>query len=158
MANWVPTIGPQEEAYASGADVLLFGGEPGGGKSQLGLGLAFTQHKRSLILRRQYTDLSGLIDDALKINGSRDGFNGSPPPRLTIGEGHFIDFAGCARIGDEHNWMGKPHDLIVPDESAQFAETQVRFLMGWLRHEDPKQRTRVLMPTKIGRASCRERV
>jgi hypothetical protein len=55
--RWVPTIGPQCDAYFSAADVLLFGGEPGGGKSQLGLGLAFNEHKRTLILRRQYTDL-----------------------------------------------------------------------------------------------------
>ena len=147
LERWMPTVGPQADAYSSQADVLLFGGEPGGGKSQLGLGLAFSQHKRSLILRRQYTDLSGLIDDAIKINGTRDGFNGSPPPRLTISDGQFIDFGACARVGDEHHWMGKAHDLIVPDESTQFAEQQIRFLMGWLRHEDPRQRTRVLLPT-----------
>jgi hypothetical protein len=147
MDRWIPTVGPQAEAYSSTADVLLFGGEPGGGKSHLALGLAFTQHKRSLILRRQYTDLTGLIDDAIKIHGSRNGFNGSPPPRLTINPEHFIDFGACARIGDEHHWMGRPHDLIVPDEATQFAEMQLRFLMGWLRHEDPKQRVRVLMPT-----------
>lgn len=147
LERWVPTVGPQSDAYKSAADVLLFGGEPGGGKSNLALGLAFTQHKRSLILRRQYTDLGGLIDDAIKINGTRDGFNGSPPPRLTIGEGHFIDFGACARVGDEQHWMGKAHDLLVPDEGTQFIESQIKFLMGWVRHEDPKQRTRVLIPT-----------
>lgn len=126
---------------------MLFGGEPGGGKSSLGLGLAFTQHQRSLILRRQYTDLSGLIDDAIKINGTREGYNGQPPPRLTLGPDRFIDFGGCARVGDEMHWMGKAHDLIVPDEGAQFAWQQLRFLMGWLRHENPKQRTRVVIPT-----------
>lgn len=145
--KWVPTVGPQAEAYHSKADVLLFGGEPGGGKSQLGLGLAFNEHKRTLILRRQYTDLGGLIDDAIKIHGTREGFNGQPPPRLTLGPGHFIDFGACARVGDEQHWMGKAHDLIVPDEGTQFAQMQIRFLMGWLRHEDQRQRTRVLIPT-----------
>jgi hypothetical protein len=145
--KWMPNEGPQAEGYFSEADVLLFGGEPGGGKSQLGLGLAFNCHKRSLILRRQYTDLGGLIDDAIKINGSRDGFNGQPPPRLTLSDGHFIDFGACARVGDEQHWMGKAHDLIVPDEGTQFAYVQIRFLMGWLRHEDPNQRTRVIIPT-----------
>ena len=147
LEKWIPTVGPQRDAFHSQADVLGFGGEPGGGKSQLGLGLAFIEHKRTLILRRQYTDLSGLVDDAIKINGSRDGFNGSPPPRLTIGQDQFIDFAGCARVGDEMHWMGKAHDLIVPDETTQFLEVQIRFLMGWLRHEDPKRRCRVLMQT-----------
>ena len=147
MEKWIPTVGPQYDAYTSAADVLLFGGEPGGGKTELGLGLAFTQHKRTLFLRRQYTDLGGAIDAALRINGSRDGFNGSPPPRLTLAPGHFIDFGAAARMGDEQHWMGQPHDLLVPDEASQFSEMQIRFLMGWLRHENPKQRTRVLMPT-----------
>ncbi len=145
--KWVPNIGPQTDAYLSKAHTILFGGEPGGGKSQLTLGLAFNEHKRSLILRRQYTDLSGLIDDAVKINGSRDGFNGKPPPRLTIADSQFIDFAACTRVGDEQHWMGKAHDLIAFDEATQFLEVQVRFLMGWLRHENPKQRCRVILPT-----------
>lgn len=145
--RWVPNPGPQTAAYGSLADVMLYGGEPGGGKSQLGLGLAFNQHKRSLILRRQYTDLQGLIDDAIKINGGRQGYNGQPPPRLTIGPDQFIDFGACARLGDEQHWMGKAHDLIVPDEGTQFMYQQVRFLMGWNRHENPEQRCRVLIPT-----------
>ena len=147
LDRWIPTVGPQADAFNSQADVLGFGGEPGGGKTELGLGAAFSQHKRTLMLRRQYTDLSGLIDAAIRINGSRDGFNGSPPPRLTIAQDQFIDFAGCARVGDERHWMGKAHDLIVPDETTEFLEVQIRFLMGWLRHEDPKQRCRVIMPT-----------
>jgi len=145
--KWIPTVGPQFQAYNSKADVTGFGGEPGGGKTELGLGLAFNQHKRSLLMRRQYTDLSGLVDAAIRINGSRDGYNGQPPPRLTIGPEHFIDFAGCNRVGDEQHWMGKPHDLIVLDESTQFAWVQIRFLMGWLRHENPNQRTRAILPT-----------
>jgi len=112
VEKWIPTVGPQFQAYNSKADVTGFGGEPGGGKTELGLGLAFNQHKRSLLMRRQYTDLSGLVDAAIRINGSRDGYNGQPPPRLTIGPEHFIDFAGCNRVGDEQHWMGKAHDLI----------------------------------------------
>jgi hypothetical protein len=79
--KWVPNPGPQTQAYFSEADELLYGGEPGGGKSDLALGLAFTAHKRALLLRRQYTDLSFLIERAIQINGSRDGFSGQPPPK-----------------------------------------------------------------------------
>src|SRR5262245_14859360 len=38
--KWIPNPGPQTLAYNSLADCTLYGGEPGGGKSQLGLGLA----------------------------------------------------------------------------------------------------------------------
>src|SRR5262245_5340289 len=72
--RWTPSPGPQSMAYDSLADVLGYGGEPGGGKSQLLLGLAFTRHRTSFIMRREYGGLSALIEDALRIHGSRDGF------------------------------------------------------------------------------------
>lgn len=145
--KWVPNPGPQTDAYFSKADVLLYGGEPGGGKSQLILGLAFNEHKKCLIMRREYGDLDGIIADALKIHGSRDGFNGSPPPKLRISDDKIISFAAAHRIGDEQGQMGKGRDLIGIDEATHFAESQIRFVMGWNRTEDPNQRCRVVLAT-----------
>ncbi len=145
---WIPNPGPQTQAYHSQADVLLYGGEPGGGKSSLLLGLSFEQHRRSLIMRRQYTDLGHLLEEALKFNGGKSGFNGSPPPKLKRSDGKVIDFGAAAKVGDEQHWQGNPHDLIGIDEATQFAEIQIRFLMGWLRSaEDPNQRKRVVLAT-----------
>ena len=76
LGRWQPNPGPQTDAYNSEADCLLYGGEPGGGKSQLILGLAFNEHQRSFVMRREYGDLERLIEDALKINGGKHGFNG----------------------------------------------------------------------------------
>lgn len=145
--KWVPNPGPQTDAYFSKADVLLYGGEPGGGKSQLVLGLAFNEHERSVIMRREYGDLDRIIEDALKIHGTRDGFNGSPPPKLKISDTQIIDFTAAHRIGDERKQMGKGRDLIAFDEATHFAESQIRFIMGWLRTDNPNQRCRVVMAT-----------
>lgn len=145
--KWIPNAGPQTEAYFSEADCLLYGGEPGGGKSQLVLGLAFNEHKRSLIMRRQYGDLERLIEDALKIHGSRRGFNGSPPPRLKVGPGQTINFRAAQRIGDEQGTMGQGRDLLGIDEATHFAESQIRFMMGWVRSEIPGQRCRTVLAT-----------
>jgi hypothetical protein len=145
--KWIPNPGPQTQAYFSKADVLLYGGEPGGGKSQLVLGLAFNCHQRTLIMRRQYGDLDRLVEDALKIHGSREGFNGSPPPKLKISDRQIIDFAAAHRVGDEQGQMGKGRDLIGIDEATHFAEQQIRFLMGWNRTDDPNQRCRVVLAT-----------
>jgi hypothetical protein len=144
--KWIPNNGPQRQAYDSEADLLLFGGEPGGGKSQLILGLAFNAQEKSLIMRRQYTDLDALIDSALAINGSRDGYNGSAPPRLTHDKG-VIDFGAAAKVGDEQHWMGRPHDLLGIDEATQFAAKQIRFLRGWLRSTNKGQRVRTILAT-----------
>lgn len=145
--KWVPNPGPQTDAYFSLADCLLYGGEPGGGKSQLILGLAHNEHQRSLVMRRQYGDLDRLIEDCLKIHGSRDGFNGSPPPKLRISEKQIIDFAAAHRVGDEQGQMGKGRDLLGIDEATHFAESQIRFLMGWNRSDDPSQRVRTVLAT-----------
>ena len=56
-------------------------GQGGGGKSDILLGLAFTAHRRSLLLRRQYTDLSAITERAVEINTTRAGYNGASPPK-----------------------------------------------------------------------------
>ena len=145
--RWTPNPGPQTDAYFSKADVLLYGGEPGGGKTQLCLGVAFNEHRRSLFMRRNYGDLDRIIEDALKINGSRKGFNGSPPPKLTLDSEHIIDFGAANRVGDEQGQMGKGRDLLAVDEATHFAESQIRFLMGWVRTEHEDQRTRTILAT-----------
>lgn len=80
--------------------------------SQLILGLAFNCHKRTLIMRRKYSDLGRLIEDTLKIHGSKDGFRGSPPPRLQINKDQIIDFGAAQYVGDEQSQMGKGRDLL----------------------------------------------
>lgn len=145
--KWLPNPGPQTDAYFCRADVLLYGGQGGGGKSDLGLGLAFTAHQRTLILRRKYVDLGALTDRALEINGTRDGYNGSPPPKLTTGDNRQVRFGANQHLGDEQSWQGQPFDLKVFDEATQFLEQQVRFHLGWIRSTVPGQRTRALLPT-----------
>lgn len=145
--KWVPNVGPQAVAYFSKADVLLYGGQGGGGKSDLGIGLAFTAHRRSLILRRKYANLGSLTERAIEINGSRDGYNGSPPPLLRTADGRYIQFAGNQHLGDEQDWQGQPFDFKMFDEAVQFLELQVRFHLGWLRSTTEGQRTRALLAT-----------
>lgn len=145
--RWHPNPGPQTEAYYSEADVLLYGGEPGGGKTQLLLGLAFNEHAESMVFRRRYADLDRIVRDALKINGGRTGFNGSPPPQLRLGDDRLISFRAANRVGDEQSTMGDGRDLLAIDEATHFAESQIRFLMGWVRTDRPGQRCRTVLAT-----------
>ena len=78
---WIPNPGSQTAAYYSEADLLLHGGQGGGGKTDLIAGLALTQHQRSLLLRPQYTDLGALIERVVAIAGTRKGLNSAPPKR-----------------------------------------------------------------------------
>jgi hypothetical protein len=145
--KWVPNPGAQTDAYFCKADVMLYGGAGGGGKSDLGLGLAFTAHKRSLVMRRKYANLSALTERAIAINGSRNGYNGSPPPLLRTDDGRYIQFAGNQHAGDEEDWQGHAFDLKYFDEATQFLESQIRFHLGWLRSTDEGQRVRAVLGT-----------
>lgn len=151
--KWVPNPGPQMLAAMSEADVVLYGGQGGGGKTDLLIGLALTEHKRSLIMRRQYSDLNFITERAIQVNGSRQGFSGSIPPKLRTSDGRLIEFGGAKNAGDgkspgdEEHWQGQPHDFLGLDEATQFAESQVRFLMGWLRSSEEGQRCRTILAT-----------
>lgn len=147
---WFPTPGPQLDAVNCQADIMLYGGSGGSGKTDLILGLAFEYHQRSLIIRKHYTDLNALTDRAKAINGTEKGYNGSIPPRLkTIKHSpkraSIIDFGGLAKSTDHEHWQGQAHDLLAIDEVVQNREDQVRFLMGWVRSEDPNQRCRTVL-------------
>lgn len=139
---WVPNPGPQTEAYFSDADELFYGGEAGGGKTDLVVGTALTAHQSSLILRRLNTDARSLAERMLEIVGDRDGWNGQLQQfrRRPLA----IDFSGCQHEHDKQNFKGKPHDLIAFDEVTDFLESQYRFIIAWNRSANKAQRCRVV--------------
>lgn len=142
---WVPTEGPQLEAYRSPADEVFYGGSAGGGKSSFGIGLALTEHQRSLILRRFHDDAEDLAEQMLELLGSREGYNGQKL-RLRTPDGRLIRFGGCKEERDKQRYKGDSgaSDLMVFDELPDFLESQYLFIKTWNRSPDPEQRVRVV--------------
>ena len=141
---WTPLPGPQLAAYYSEADVLFYGGAAGGGKTDLAVGLALTQHQRSIIFRREGTQLLAVVDRLRQVLGGDTGYN-SQKGVWRVSNRCQVELAGVPNPGDEERFQGRPHDLKVFDEAPQFLESQVKFLMGWTRTTDPNQRTRILL-------------
>ena len=134
---WIPQGGPQTDAQDCLADEIFYGGQAGGGKSELLIGLALTQQIHSIIFRREATQLQGIIQRMTEILGDREGYNGTnkiwAPTIHGDANQRVIEFGSVPNLGDETRYQGRPHDFIGFDEICNFLESQYRFLKGWLR-------------------------
>lgn len=142
---FIPSPGPQLLARKSKADILLFGGEGGGGKTGLGVGMALIDHQRSLLMRRVSTELRGLTEEAIKFNRTSLGFNGSHPQKLRTADGRLLDFGSAQYPGDELSWRGIPHDYLYIDEAGEWLGSMIRNLIGWVRTSTEGQRCRIVL-------------
>lgn len=140
---WVPNPGPQTDAFFSDADELFYGGQAGGGKTDLSVGLALTAHRRSLILRRYSNDVDSVAERAKEI--LKGGFNWNGQKHSLKYDGRQIDFGGCKEEKEKQRYKGDPHDLICFDEGSDFLESMYRFIIGWNRTTTTGQRCRVVV-------------
>jgi hypothetical protein len=126
--------------------VLGFGGQSGGGKSFLLLGLALTEHRQSVIFRREAMQGRSLLDESrLLLAGTGGRFNGQHSAWRDIPGGRSLEFGGVKEPSDVLTWRGRPHDFIGIDEADMLLESQVRFLLGWNRTSRPGQRCRAVL-------------
>ncbi|MGL4647803.1 MAG: terminase [Caldilineaceae bacterium] len=142
---WRAVPGPQQMAYDSEADIVGYGGSAGGGKTDLIAGLT-QRHKRCLVARREKAQTEGFVQRLSELMGGTDGLNSQkgiwwlPRPQGTL-----VELAGLDNPGDEKRWQGRAHDLKAFDEVTEMRESQVRFVMGWTRTNDPRIKPKVLM-------------
>lgn len=143
LGRWAPLPGRQTEALESQADELFYGGAAGGGKTDLLLGAAFTQHHRAIIFRREYPQLKGIEDRSRELYTGLGSYNANDKVWRFPG-GKRIEF-GAVQSGDAvQKYQGRAHDLKGFDEITTFSEAQYRFLIGWLRTVKSGQRKRVI--------------
>jgi len=135
---------PQERAFHCEADELFFGGQAGGGKSWLLLGLALTAHMRSIIYRREFPQLRDLISSAAELIGERGRFNENLHIWRDLPGDRMLEFGAVHNAQDVQKYKGRAHDLKGYDEVGDFLESQYVFLNAWLRTPIPGQRTRVV--------------
>ena len=151
----VTHAGPQTVAFETPADLTLYGGAAGGGKTFLAVILALTKHRRSLIIRKEAAQLYAMQDEIEGIMGSRDGFNSQvgiwrlPDNEITDPYDEHparqIRFGGLNKPGDAAKYQGAPRDLLVIDEAANISYEEFVYLTVWERTALTDQRTRTLL-------------
>lgn len=136
---------PQTFAYQCTADIIGYGGAAGGGKSDLGLGKAFTQYYRSIIFRREYPQLKNVIARGDEIQDGRCRYVSGEKKHWSTPDGRIIELGALEHAPDVQKYKGRPHDFIVFDEAADFTEHMIRFIMGWLRTDRSDIKPQVLL-------------
>lgn len=142
---WQPNDGAQRRAFESGADVIGYGGSAGGGKTDLLLGKALTQHYRAAIYRRHYPDLADIITRGDEILDGRAQFVHGEKKRWALPGGAFVTLGAVQHQKDLRKFQGRARDFIGIDEAAEFPEDWFRYLTGWLRTTKPDQRTQIVL-------------
>lgn len=138
---------PQQMAFSSTANEILFGGSAGGGKTSTILGIARTKHTRSLILRRTFPLLErSVISMALEFMG---GSYNSAKHVILVGDkriefGHMERIGNASMQGDEANYSSAPYDFIGFDQLEEFTEYAYSFMFSRLRSSKPGQKTQII--------------
>lgn len=159
---WVPNDGPQTMAYLSPADELLYGGEAGGGKTDLLLGLAINEHQVSQVFRLHHNDRVAIVRRLASIwaGADQDDDNAKPPgynanDHIWQAPRHcgvrnlrpIIEFGALALPGAWKHYQGRPADAKLWDELTQFTREGFTTVNAWTRNVNKEQRTRIVGAT-----------
>ncbi len=124
--------------------MIGFGGQAGGGKSDLLIGIALTEHRKSIIFRREFPLLKDLIERSRDIVGDKGRYNANEKV-WRLDDGRRLEFGAVQYEHNVSNYRGRAHDLKCFDEATEFSERQVRFLLGWTRTTVENQRCRAVL-------------
>lgn len=149
-AKWELFPGPQTQAAETEAFETLYGGEAGGGKTELIAYLAKYEHHCSLVLRRSFPELERTLIPRM--------LERYPDPRYYNQSAHIWRFKRGQRIElgyldndkDVLKYQGAEIDGLFPDELTQFPRDWYLYLFSRIRTTKPGQRKRVLATTNPG--------
>lgn len=134
-----PQKGPQEMFLSTSADICIYGGAAGGGKT-FGLLLDPLRHKNvkrysAVFFRKNNIQIhaeGGLLDESISMYSGISGakLKYSPRPRWYFRNGGKIGFAHIERDDDLSKWQGSQITAIMFDELTHFTEKQFFYMLS----------------------------
>lgn len=137
MVDIRPQKGPQEQFLASGADIVIYGGAAGGGKTWALL-IEPARHLANgefgaVIFRRSYPEImneGGLWDESKRIYGLMGGVPTKGSLYWTFSSGARISFAHLQYDETLDDWKGAQIPLIEFDQLETFTEKQFFYMLS----------------------------
>lgn len=136
----VPHDGPQRAFLDSDADIVVYGGGAGGGKTwglllaPLYRGDVDVPRFGAVVFRRTYPDIfaTGSLWDEAQMHFPDHGavFRQTPLPEARFPSGATIRFSHMEREADRLNWKGSQIPYIAFDQLEEFTEGQFFYLMS----------------------------
>jgi hypothetical protein len=149
--KWELLPGPQSDAANSEAFELLYGGEPGGGKTELIAYLARFKQQVSLVLRKSFAQHERtLIPRMLMRYGDSRFYNFSKHLWRWPSEDRRIELGYLDGANVEFDYQGAEYDALFPDELTQFPRSQYLFFFSRVRSTTRKQRQRIVATSNPG--------
>jgi hypothetical protein len=143
---WWPINAAQQAALHSPAQLLLYGGQSGGGKSDFLCGDAMWEYQiptlRGLVIRESLGEMNQLAD-RMQVMYEPLGARWSGRFKSWV-----FPAGGSIRMGylaqDKHigRYRGNPYSWLGVDESGLHGEKRIRQMVGWLASVDPRLHVR----------------
>lgn len=134
-----PQKGPQERFLSTTADIAIYGGAAGGGKTfallMEPLRYINTRDYRAVIFRRNYTQITvsgGLWEESMSIYGGIKGAvsGKSPKHHWSFSGKSMLNFDYLGRDEDLQKWQGSQITFIGFDELTHFTERQFFYMLS----------------------------
>lgn len=151
---WWPINDAQTTALESPAEILLYGGGSGGGKTDFlvadGAQEVGNPNFRGLLLRKSFTEMNNIIDRMMAIYRPLGGRPTDGGKMWKFPSGSQMRLGYLAADNDVEKYQGSPFTWLGVDEAGNQIESRIRAILPWLASTDPTLRVRARMTANPG--------